>query len=142
MFLTKVRHPIAGEHAAAISDLAERLASEYAGQGQTETRTYLDDEVVTVVLRVVLTEGELRLVREGKSDLVVNTRLAFQLTMREHLVAGIEEITGRKVRVSANHMESDIAVETFVLEERTGKLAVRAEKRPRIAGPKPASSLW
>jgi hypothetical protein len=61
-------------------------------------------------------------VRDGESEMVISTRMPFQQTMREDLIAGIEEITGRKVRVSANHMEPaepDIAVETFVLDQRS-----------------------
>jgi uncharacterized protein YbcI len=40
------------------------------------------------------------------------------MTMREALVAHIEELTGRKVVafMSDNHIEPDMAVEIFVLE--------------------------
>ena len=44
-----------------------------------------------------------------------STRLAFQQTMREDLVAGIEAITGRRVRAGANEMTFDLAVETLLL---------------------------
>jgi uncharacterized protein YbcI len=45
-------------------------------------------------------------------------RKAYQNAMRDDLVAGVEEITGRKVVafLSDNHMNPDIAVESFVLE--------------------------
>jgi uncharacterized protein YbcI len=58
-------------------------------------------------------------VRDGQSELVLRTRLAFQQMMREDFVQCLEGITGAKVRAfsSSNHMDPDIAVETFILEE-------------------------
>jgi hypothetical protein len=48
---------------------------------------------------------------------VLLTRKTFQSVMGDELTAGIEEILGRKVIafLSANHVEPDIAVETFIL---------------------------
>jgi uncharacterized protein YbcI len=123
MYGTKIDRPIGGECVAAISDLVVRLVSEYTAPGPTKPRIYLNDDVINVVLQDTLSKGELRLVRDGDSEMVISTRLPFLQTMREDLIAGIEEITGRKVRVSANHMEPaepDIAVETFVLDQRSG----------------------
>ena len=49
---------------------------------------------------------------------MLGTRKAFQNAMREELVAGVEEITGRRVIafMSDNHLEPDMAIEAFVLE--------------------------
>jgi uncharacterized protein YbcI len=57
-------------------------------------------------------------VRDGEGELVQTVRLAFQKTMREDLVAGIEQITGRRVIafMSANHVDPDLAIESFVLD--------------------------
>jgi uncharacterized protein YbcI len=65
----------------------------------------------------LLTKGERSLIRDGKADLVLETRRAYQLTMREDFTAGIEEITGRRVIafLSANHIDPDIAIESFML---------------------------
>ena len=48
-------------------------------------------------------------------------RLAFQQTMREDLIRGVEKVLDRKVHafLSSNHLEPDIAVETFLLEPRS-----------------------
>jgi uncharacterized protein YbcI len=107
-----------GEQAAAISNLVVRLVTEYTGRGPTRARTYLNEDLVTVVLRDSLTKGERSLVRDGKSDLVLQVRLAFQETMREDFARGIEQVTGRTVLafLSANHMEPDIAIESFILD--------------------------
>jgi uncharacterized protein YbcI len=115
----ETERPVGGERAAAISNLVVKLVSEYTGRGPTKARTYLNDDVITVVLQEMLTKAEHSLVRDGQSELVLRTRLAFQQTMRDDFVQGIEGITGAKVRafLSSNHMDPDIAVETFILEE-------------------------
>ncbi|HEY3725820.1 MAG TPA: Na-translocating system protein MpsC family protein [Solirubrobacteraceae bacterium] len=109
-----------GSIAAAISNLVVRVTNEYTGRGPTKARTYMNDDLVTVLLQDTLTKGERSLVRDGKQELVLATRLAFQATMREDLIAGLEQLTGRKVRafMSSNHMEPDVAVEIFVLDDR------------------------
>jgi uncharacterized protein YbcI len=115
---TETEHVRHGERAAEISNLVVRLVNEYTGRGPTQARTHINEDLVTVVLQDTLTKGERSLVRDGNDELVLNVRLAFQQTMREDLTAGIEAITGRKVRafLSANHMEPDIAIESFVLD--------------------------
>lgn len=98
----------------AIAQLVSRLVSEYAGP-RSRARTYLAEDVVTVILEGTLTKGEERLVRAGMGELVLSTRRAFQHTMRQDLVAGIEQITHRKVCACADEMRPDIAVEVLVL---------------------------
>lgn len=107
-----------GELAAEISNLVVKLVTEYTGRGPTRARTYLNEDFVTGVLQNTLTKGERSLVRDGREEMVLNVRLAFQQTMREDLVAGVERLTGRKVRafMSANHAEPDMAIESFVLD--------------------------
>jgi uncharacterized protein YbcI len=106
--------------AAAIANLVVRLFSEYTGRGPTRARAYLHDDIVTVVLKETLTKAERSLANHGRSEQVLNMRLAFQQTMRDDLVQGVETILDRKVQafLSANHLEPDIAVETFLLEPR------------------------
>jgi uncharacterized protein YbcI len=108
---------IGGE--AAISQLVGCLVGEYMGHGP-RARTYLNGDVITVVLEDTLTKGEERLVRDGMNELVLSMRGAFQRTMREDLIARVEGMTGRKVRLSANQMQSDIAVEVLVLDGSSG----------------------
>jgi uncharacterized protein YbcI len=112
--------PNGGAMASTISNAVVRLMSEYTGRGPTRARTYIEDELVTVVLQDTLTKGERSLVRDGQVDLVLRTRKAYQNTMRTDLVDSIESITGRTVIafLSDNHMEPDIAIESFVLEPR------------------------
>jgi uncharacterized protein YbcI len=115
---TQIEHSSRGEQAASISTLVVKLTSEYTGRGPTKARTHIDDDLVIVILRETLTKGERILVRDGKEDVVRSTRFAFQQTMKDELVAGVEQVLGRKVLafMSANHMEPDVAAEIFLLE--------------------------
>ena len=109
----------------AISELVGRLVGEYLGH-ESKARTYLNGDVITVILEDTLTKGEERLVRDGMSELVVRMRGAFQQSLREDLISKVEGMTGRRVRVSANQMTSDIAVEVLVLDGASGALPVHA----------------
>ena len=61
--------------------------------------------------------GERSLVRDGELGLVLASRKAFQRTMKDELVAAVEEHSGRTVLafLSENHIDPDIAIESFVL---------------------------
>lgn len=102
---------------AAISSAVVRLMREYTGRGPTKARTYMDENLITVVLEDTMTMGERSLVRDGKVELVLQTRKAFQNTMEAQLVAAVERHSGRSVRVflSDNHVDPDVAIESFVL---------------------------
>jgi uncharacterized protein YbcI len=92
--------------------------AEYTGRGPTKARTSIRDDVVLCLLQHTLTRGEQSLVRDGRSDVVIAMRRTFQETMREPLVNVVEQLTGRKVIafMSDNHVDPDLATETFVLE--------------------------
>jgi uncharacterized protein YbcI len=115
---TQVEHPTGGPLAAAISNGVVHLLLEYTGRGPTRARTHIADELISVVLEDTLTKGERSLVDDGETALVLTARKAYQRTMSKDLIALVEETTGRKVRafLSDNHMEPDIAVESFVLD--------------------------
>ncbi|MGO9972220.1 MAG: Na-translocating system protein MpsC family protein [Solirubrobacteraceae bacterium] len=104
--------------AARISNLVVGLVSSYTGRGPTRSWTSIDDDLVCVVLRDTLTKGERSLVADDRSQLVLEMRKAYQHTMRHDFIAGVEAITGRKVIafLSDNHIDPDIAIESFVLE--------------------------
>lgn len=112
------QQPAEGSQSAAIANAVVHLVNEYTGRGPTRARTHFSDDLITVVLRDTLTKGERSLVRDGLADLVLKTRKAYQDTMREDLVTEVERITGRTIAafLSDNHIDPDIAIETFVLE--------------------------
>ena len=109
--------PSNGANAVAISNLTVRLFSEYTGRGPTRARTYLNGELVAVVLQDTMTKGERSLIRDGERDRVLDTRKAYQRTMREELAGGVSDILGREVIafMSDNHIDPDVGVEIFIL---------------------------
>jgi uncharacterized protein YbcI len=106
-----------GAIALAISNATVRLLSEYTGRGPTKARTYINDDLISIVLQDTLTKGERSLVADGEDALVLANRKAYQNTLGGALVAAVEELSGREVIafLSDNHLEPDYAVESFVL---------------------------
>jgi uncharacterized protein YbcI len=106
-----------GQLATAIASMVVQVLRQYTGRGPTRSRTYLNDELISVVLQGTLTRAERTLVADGKSDLVLSNRRAFQSIMRADLIAGIEELTGRTVIafLSDNSIDPDVKVKSFVL---------------------------
>lgn len=111
-------HPPTGSMSAAISNAIVRLLSEYTGRGPTKARTYIDENLITVVLQDTLTKGERSLLRDGEVALVLANRKAFQNSMAADMIAAVDRLSGRRTAafLSANHIDPDIAVESFVLE--------------------------
>ena len=101
-----------------ISNAVVHLLSEYTGRGPTKARTYINDDLISVVLRDTLTKGERSLIADGNIDIVLDTRRAYQAAMKQELITTVEKHSGRSVLafMSENHIDPDIAVETFVLE--------------------------
>lgn len=93
------------------------LYKRYSGRGPVRCHTYLQHELVTVVLGGGYTASEQTLFEDGKWHEVRRARQIWQDTMKEKFVEMIEKRTGRKVTafMSANHQDPDLAVEMFVL---------------------------
>lgn len=102
----------------AISTAVVRLFNEYTGRGPTKARTYMQDDMVTIVLQDTLTKGERSLVRDGRAEHVLATRRMYQDTMHPDIIGAVEMLTGRRVTafLSDNHIDPDLAVETLMLE--------------------------
>jgi uncharacterized protein YbcI len=103
---------------ARISNMVVQVVRAYTGRGPTKAWTSLDTDLIVVVLHETLTRGEQSLVAIGREHLVREMRRAYQDMMGPELIGGIREITGREVDafLSNNHIDPDIAVETFVLK--------------------------
>jgi uncharacterized protein YbcI len=95
-----------------------RLYKNYYGKGPVRCRTYLQPELVTVVLGGGYTRSEQTLFEDGRWHEVRRARQVWQDSMQERFVELIERHTGRKVAafLSANRQDPDFAVELFVLE--------------------------
>jgi uncharacterized protein YbcI len=107
---------------ALISNMVVRVLRAYTGRGPTKAWTSIDTDLIVVVLHDTLTKGERSLVADGRALLVREMRRAYQDTMEPEMTAGIRDITGREVMafLSDNHIDPDIAVETFILRPAHG----------------------
>jgi uncharacterized protein YbcI len=106
-----------GRLSLAIANMTVRVLRARTGRGPTKSRTLIDDELITVILQDTLTTSERTLVANGDSAIVRSARKALAGTMREELIAGVEELTGRTVVAffSNSAIEPDVALESFVL---------------------------
>jgi uncharacterized protein YbcI len=107
-----------GAVTAAISDAMVRLMHRYTGRGPTSSRTTVGTDLIVCVMGAALTKGEQTLVSDGKLELVLSTRRAYQDSMRVDAISAVETIAGRRVLafMSNNNIDPDLAVELFVLE--------------------------
>ena len=115
---TEQDQPEGGTLHAAISRAVVALLRDYTGRGPMKSRTTIRDNVVLVLLEQTLTKGEQSLVKQGRTDKVIEIRHEFQEAMREESMAKVAELTGRPViaMLSANHVNPDIGAEIFVLD--------------------------
>ena len=113
--------PTASSISSAISKAVVALLSEYTGRRPTKARTYINEDLIVVVLYDTLTSEERAIVRDGGADLVLSARQAFQQAMRPELIATVERFSGRSTSTSMshNHLDPDIVVESFMLVPRT-----------------------
>ena len=109
-----------GEVAAAISRDTVKLLREYTGRGPTKVPHLPHRRSRHGGLAGHADDGRAQPRARRRADLVLKTRKAFQRTMAPQLIASVERHTGRKVLafLSDNHVDPDVAVESFVLEPR------------------------
>lgn len=94
------------------------LYKEYVGRGPTSARTYVDGDLVLVLLADSLTQGERKLAEEARLQLVRELRRSFRGAMHDQVVEVVREQTGRRVlaALSDHSVQPDYGIEAFVLE--------------------------
>jgi uncharacterized protein YbcI len=104
-----------------ISNAVVRLLSEFTGRRPTKAQTYIDEDIIIVVVYDTLTEVERGIVRKGSIDLVRTTREGCQKAMKPDLIAAVERLSGRRITalLSQSHIDPDVAITSFVLAPRT-----------------------
>lgn len=107
-----------GELNAAVTREVIRVQNESHGRGPKKAFTFHNGNVLVTILEEVLTPAERKLAGNGESDAVLRMRSLYQRNMAAELKRGIEAITGCEVVavMSDNHLDPDIAVETFILD--------------------------
>ena len=106
-----------GVLAADISNGIVSLMHSYTGRGPVRARTTIDDNIIICVLGATLPKAEHQLVENGREKVVLRARRAIQATLEDEAIALVEELTDRDVVAftSNNHIDPDLAVETFIL---------------------------
>ena len=101
-----------------ISNTIVTLFKQRFGRGPMTCRTYLESDLVVLVMSGGYTPGEQTMFEAGKWYDVRQARLAWQDSMEARFVEVIERLTRRSVKafMSANHQGPDITVELFVLD--------------------------
>ena len=122
----------------AISNELVGLLREHAGRGPTRARTYISEDMITCVLEDGLTPVERTLADDGQTSTIEHVRGKLQEALRDEMIECVEAISGRRVRafLSANLVEPDIAVETFLLHARENgsSLSERTALLPTAGG--------
>ena len=101
-----------------LSNAIVALFKQYLGRGPADCRTYLEPDLVVVVMNGGYHAAEQTLFEAGKWHEVRQARMSWQDTMQARFVETIERLTRREVKafMSANHQSPDVTVELFVLE--------------------------
>jgi uncharacterized protein YbcI len=107
-----------GELAGTISTTFVALLKEHGDRGPTKCRTYIDDDLIIVLMRGGYSRMENTLFEDGKWLDVRSMRHTFQDTMEGRFTETIERLTGREVAafMSASHQRPDLQIEAFVLD--------------------------
>jgi uncharacterized protein YbcI len=94
------------------------LHKEYYGRGPTKAKTYVDGDLVVVLMRGGFTRVEETLLQEGRGDSVIQQRMDFQEVMKDRFKEVVSSETGRAVvaMMSGSHQHPDVLAEVFVLE--------------------------
>ena len=116
----------------ALANISRRfvqLHKEYYGRGPERAKTYVQDDLVVVLMRGGFSKAEETLLQEDRGDAVVKQRMAFQEVMRPRFAEVIEQELGRKVLgfMSGSHQHPDLLGEMFILDTGDGELLAGAQ---------------
>lgn len=108
-----------GELNAALTREVVRIHTAKVGRGPNKSFSFHNGNVAVTILQGVFTKAEQSLTMNDHGEAVLTMRKLFQRTMAAELKACVEELTARRVVavMSDNHLEPDMAVEVFILDE-------------------------
>jgi uncharacterized protein YbcI len=113
-----------GEHLDPSTPLRREICNSIAtlfkqrfGRGPLSCRTYLETDLVVVLMSGGYTAGEQTMFEQAEWHDVRRARLAWHDSMEARFVEAIERLTHRTVRafMSAGHQSPDLTVELFIL---------------------------
>lgn len=113
---------VGGALNAAIANELSKLMAEFTGRGATKSRAFVHQDLVVCLLEDGATRAEQNLVAAGKPDLVRLQRDALQRAIAPQLIAAVERLTERNVRLflSGSDHGGGSAIEAFVLDPEPG----------------------
>jgi uncharacterized protein YbcI len=117
--ISPTAEPLAGgKLLAEITNQIVSMVREHYGRGPLKAKTYVLDNLVTVVLTDGFTAIEKTMMEGGEPDQVLAMRRDFQVHMKDRYTAMIEGLTGRKVLafLSQAHVEPDLTIEMFLMD--------------------------
>jgi len=121
-----------------ISTTFVQLLKTHADRGPTRCRTYIDDDLVIVLMRGGYSRLENTLFEDGKFLHVRKMRHTVLDTMEARFTEVIERMTGCEVAafMSASHQRPDLQMEVFVLD---GANRTAAEAAARQLSERPSA---
>lgn len=116
-------------------EMVQTMKTSY-GRGPTETKSYLMDDLLFVVMRGGIMEGERTLLDAGEADTVRTFRQRFENVMAARLIGTIERLTGRRVLNYQSQIifDPDIVVEIFVFDQPADAHALAETARALVDG--------
>jgi uncharacterized protein YbcI len=120
-----------------ISTEMVRAQKEYFGRGPSQTKSYMLDDFLLIVMRGSRTRAEQTMIDFGQQDLVREFRQQFENEMTSRLVGMVEELTGRKVRGYQSQIlfEPEVVIEIFFFEQPAEESEVEATARGQLDDP-------
>jgi uncharacterized protein YbcI len=111
-------HLSGGALNAALANELGKLLADFTGRGATRSRAYVIQDLVVGVFEDGATRAEQSLVAAGQAELVRRQRHALQRALAPQLIAAVERLTARKVRLflSGSDELGGSSVEAFILE--------------------------
>src|SRR3954453_4669299 len=105
-----------------ISNAMVGLKKQLYGKGPVKAKTFINDNLVFVVLEGGLTRNEETLLAAGEENLVRQYRLRFQEAMADATTEAVERLTGRRVLGYHSQIvfDPEYGFEIFVLDAPPG----------------------
>jgi uncharacterized protein YbcI len=103
----------------AVNDAMVAMHSRYYHRAPVTARTQLmSNEVLACVMGGVYTDVEKTMIELERQTVVKETRSAFQMAMKDRLIADVQRLSGRRVNtfVSDSHVGPDLEIELFFLD--------------------------